>query len=85
MRPRKSPRPAAPAWEVVHPHAAAIDVHSDNHVVCVGPGQVQTFGFGNVTTTIYRDDRQDVRPTPGAPIYSSGGRFFPPEIVERRR
>jgi transposase len=29
---------------VVHPHAAAIDVHSDNHVVCVGPGQVQTFG-----------------------------------------
>jgi transposase len=29
---------------VVHPHAAAIDVHSDNHVVCVGPEQVQTFG-----------------------------------------
>jgi transposase len=29
---------------VVHPHAAAIDVHSDNHVVCVGPGQVQSFG-----------------------------------------
>jgi transposase len=29
---------------VVHPHAAAIDVHSDNHVVCVGPNQVQTFG-----------------------------------------
>jgi transposase len=29
---------------VVHPHAAAIDVHSDNHVVCVGPQQVQTFG-----------------------------------------
>jgi transposase len=29
---------------VVNPHAAAIDVHSDNHVVCVGPGQVQTFG-----------------------------------------
>ena len=29
---------------VVHPHAAAIDVHSDNHVVCVGPNQVETFG-----------------------------------------
>jgi transposase len=28
----------------VHPHAAAIDVHSDNHVVCVGPNQVETFG-----------------------------------------
>ena len=29
---------------VVHPYAAAIDVHSDTHVVCVGPGQVQSFG-----------------------------------------
>jgi transposase len=38
-----SPETAA-ALAVVHPHAAAIDVHSDNHVVCVGPGQVQTFG-----------------------------------------
>jgi transposase len=35
---------AAPALAVVDPHAAAIDVHSDNHVVCVGPGLVQTFG-----------------------------------------
>jgi transposase len=33
-----------PAPEVVNPHAAAIDVHSDNHVVCVGLDQVQTFG-----------------------------------------
>lgn len=33
-----------PAPEVVNPHAAAIDVHSDNHVVCVGPDQVRTFG-----------------------------------------
>jgi transposase len=33
-----------PAPEVKNPHAAAIDVHSDNHVVCVGPGQVRTFG-----------------------------------------
>src|SRR5260370_24355291 len=31
-----------PAPEVVNPHAAAIDVHSDNHVVCIGPNQVQT-------------------------------------------
>lgn len=49
-----------------------------------GGSRVQTFGFGNVTTTIYRDDRFDVRPTPGAPIYSSGGQLFPPEIVGRR-
>jgi len=35
---------AVPAPEVKNPHAAAIDVHSDNHVVCVGPDQVLTFG-----------------------------------------
>lgn len=40
----ESPPEPAPALTVVHPHAAAIDVHSDNHVVCVGPGLVQTFG-----------------------------------------
>ena len=33
-----------PAPAVVNPHAAAIDVHSNNHVVCIGPNQVQTFG-----------------------------------------
>ncbi|HKB36994.1 MAG TPA: IS110 family transposase [Gemmataceae bacterium] len=42
------PRPAfrdnAPTLRVQNPHAAGIDVHSDNHVVCVGPGQVLTFG-----------------------------------------
>jgi transposase len=32
------------ALTVQNPHAAGIDVHSDNHVVCVGPNQVQTFG-----------------------------------------
>jgi len=39
-----TPAPPAVALTIVHPHAAAIDVHSDNHVVCVGPGQVRTFG-----------------------------------------
>jgi transposase len=29
---------------VQNPHAAGIDVHSDNHVVCIGPGQVAPFG-----------------------------------------
>jgi len=40
------PRPPDPATalHVVHPHAAAVDVHSDNHVACVGPDQVRTFG-----------------------------------------
>jgi transposase len=45
MSQRKHRRATPPAaWSVVHPHAAAIDVHADNHVVCVSPGQVQTFG-----------------------------------------
>jgi transposase len=42
-RRRPAAAPAQPLV-VVHPHAAAIDVHSDNHVVCVGPDQVETFG-----------------------------------------
>jgi transposase len=35
---------AVPSFTVRNPHAAAIDIHSDNHVVCVGPTAVQTFG-----------------------------------------
>jgi hypothetical protein len=35
----------SPATLTVHnPHAAGIDVHSDKHVVCVGPDLVQDFG-----------------------------------------
>src|SRR5262245_54133957 len=40
---RKPPQPDA-TFHVVHPHAAAVDVHSDNHVACIGPDQVRTFG-----------------------------------------
>ena len=43
MSRRKSVDPAA-GLPVVHPHAAAVDVHSDNHVACIGPDQVRTFG-----------------------------------------
>jgi transposase len=42
-QPPKEPTPTPPL-PVLNLHAAAIDVHSDNHVVCVGPGQVETFG-----------------------------------------
>ncbi len=38
--PDPHPKPLA----VIHPHAAGIDVHSDTHVVCTGPGQVRSFG-----------------------------------------
>jgi len=45
---KPTPRPVyhegAATLQVQNPHAAGIDVHSDNHVVCVGPGQVCTFG-----------------------------------------
>lgn len=43
MSRRKAPDPAA-TLPVIHPHAAAVDVHSDNHVACVGPDRVRTFG-----------------------------------------
>jgi transposase len=42
--PQPVDRDNAPTLQVQNPHAAGIDVHSDNHVVCVGPGQVRTFG-----------------------------------------
>lgn len=41
---RPRPTDLAAALHVVHPHAAAVDVHSNNHVACVGPDQVRTFG-----------------------------------------
>src|SRR5687767_3253344 len=47
LKPRartRPPRAKKAALDVVHPHAAAIDVHSDLHVVCVGPDQVRSFG-----------------------------------------
>jgi hypothetical protein len=41
---RRKPNDHAATLPVLHPHAAAVDVHSDNHVVCIGPDQVRTFG-----------------------------------------
>jgi transposase len=36
--------PTDPNMHVVHPHAAAVDVHSDLHVACVAPDRVRSFG-----------------------------------------
>jgi transposase len=47
-----------PAPQIVNPHAAAIDVHSDNHVVCVGPNQVQTFAAYTVDLHALADHLQ---------------------------
>jgi transposase len=41
---RRTPQVPDPALQIVHPHAAAVDVHSDNHVACIGPDRVRTFG-----------------------------------------
>lgn len=45
-KPNRPPafRDGAPTLQVRDPHAAGIDVHSDNHVVRVGPGRVGAFG-----------------------------------------
>jgi transposase len=43
-QPHLKPNAVRDPWVIQNPHAAAIDVHSDNHVVCVGPSQVETFG-----------------------------------------
>ena len=42
--PADNPRPQPARLEVVHPHAAGIDIHSDIHWVCVGPQQALSFG-----------------------------------------
>lgn len=40
-----APRAIIPATlEVKNPHAGSVDVHSDLHVVCVGPGSICEFG-----------------------------------------
>src|SRR5262245_23515670 len=44
-----------PAPQVINPHAAAIDVHSENQVVCVGPDQVRTFGADTVDLQVIAD------------------------------
>ena len=53
--PREQPVPLA----VAHPHAAGIDVHSDNHWVCVGPDQVRMFGAYTVALEAIADHLKD--------------------------
>jgi transposase len=51
---RPKPRAQPPtAWEVINPHAAGIDVHSDNHVVCVGRGSEDLRTFGAYTADLH--------------------------------
>jgi hypothetical protein len=54
MSRRKPPDPAA-TLPVIHPHAAAVDVHSDNHVACIGPDQVRASGAYSVDLTALAD------------------------------
>lgn len=51
---RPKPRAQPPtAWEMKNPHAAGIDVHSDNHVVCVGRGPEDLRTFGAYTADLH--------------------------------
>jgi transposase len=69
---------------VVHPHAAAIDVHSDNHVVCVGPDQVQTFGAYSADLQAIADHLQQHGVT--TVVLESTGVYWVPllELLEGR-
>ena len=46
---KRSPSDSSPTLEIAHPHAAGIDIHSDNHWVCVGAGADQVKKFGAYT------------------------------------
>lgn len=74
----------AATFEVVHAHAAAIDVHSDNHVICVGPNQVQTFGAYTVDLHSIADHLQQYGVT--TVVLESTGVYWIPlfEVLERR-
>lgn len=48
------PRAQPPkAWDIKNPHAAGIDIHSDNHVVCVGQSTEDLRTFGAYTADLY--------------------------------
>jgi len=73
-----------PAPEVIHAHAAAIDVHSNNHVVCVGPDQVQTFGAYTVDLHAIADHLRQHGVT--TVVLESTGVYWVPlfEVLESR-
>jgi transposase len=80
----KVPDTSVAPLAVVHPHAAAIDVHSDNHVVCVGPNQVQTFGAYTVDLQAIADHLQQHGVT--SVVLESTGVYWIPlfELLEAR-
>jgi transposase len=75
---------AVARMEVKNPHAAAIDVHSNNHVVCVGPDQVQTFGAYTVDLEAIADHLKQHGVT--TVVLESTGVYWVPlfELLESR-
>ena len=73
-----------PALHVVHPHAAAVDVHSDNHVVCVGPDRVRTFAAYSADLAALADWLRSEGVT--SVVLESTGVYWIPlfELLERR-
>jgi len=81
---RRAPPDAAAQLLVVHPHAAAVDVHSDNHVACVGPDQVRTFGAYSADLAALADWFAEAGVT--SVVLESTGVYWIPlfELLERR-
>jgi transposase len=75
---------SAPALAIVHPHAAGIDVHATNHVVCVGPQQVETFGAYTADLEAIADHLRRHGVT--TVVLESTGVYWVPlfELLERR-
>ena len=85
MSRRKSPDPDPdPALQVVHPHAAAVDVHSDVHVACVGPDRVRSFGAYSADLAALADWFRDEGVT--TVVLESTGVYWVPlfELLESR-
>ena len=81
---RRTPADNTAALHIVHPHAAAVDVHSDNHVACVGPEQVRTFGADSADLNALADWFAS-RGVTSVVLESTGVYWIPLfELLERR-
>ena len=81
---RPKPPDPVPALPVIHPHAASVDVHSDNHVACIGPEQVRTFGAYSADLAALADWFQQAGVT--SVVLESTGVYWIPlfELLEAR-
>lgn len=81
---RPKPTDPDPTLRIVHPHAAAVDVHSNNHVARVGPENVRTFGAYSADLAALADWLKAVGVT--SVVLESTGVYWIPlfELLESR-